>query len=146
MPLMGLKTDKLYLPWARITEVPAGVGGDPNWANVQGKPTTLAGFGLDAEVAAAAGGGLGYGQVYANKLAQRTAGINYVNTGQKPRFVSVVMGGGYIATIAGYVDGLEVTVHSSSAGTQGLCYLIVQPGSTYKVTAELGIQGWVELE
>lgn len=153
MPLMGLKTDKLYLPWTRITEVPAGVGGDPNWANVQGKPTTLAGYGVAAEVDAAAhASAIGSGQTWQDVTAQRAFDTTYTNTTGKP--ISILVngltsgsGGGITVTVGGVGMGYQYATGSGVGCTSNT--FVVPNGSTYRVGAAAGVSAsnrfWFEL-
>lgn len=89
--------------------------------------------------------GLGFNQVNRVVTGSRSSGVTYYNTTGRPILVHVLMSGGGANTLLGYVDGVNIAAHNSATSTQGLVYMVVPPGSSYKATAGLGIQLWTEL-
>lgn len=89
--------------------------------------------------------GIGFNQSYKDMIGSRVSGVTYYNNTGRPMFVYVAMSGGSSSTLLGYVNDLNVSAQNSSFATQGIIYMIVPPGASYKATAGLAIQSWFEL-
>ena len=95
---------------------------------------------------------LGVNQSWQNVLSQRSKGINYTNTTDKPIYISVTGRIDNSGTLRLYliIDGVEVSrdhrYNTPDGGHNNNLTAIVPPGSVYRVEGDGGyIQNWSEL-
>jgi hypothetical protein len=99
---------------------------------------------VSAAFAAYGGSGLGIGQTWQNVKNSRNLSTDYTNTTNKPIAVSIVCNPGTNA-INGFVDNINITQANSTSSFNSGMFMIVPPGSTYKVTSNMPITIWAEL-
>lgn len=99
------------------------------------------------------GQGLGYGQAWQVVTANRSTGVAYINTTNRPMAVSIYFYGTVPNSHAYaylHVGGIYATAgHVAGGVTDYTMYGIVPPGASYRVTTSgaiaIGGSGWTEL-
>lgn len=92
--------------------------------------------------------GIGVGQKFYDVKAQRVTGVNYLNSDNKSRVVSVsnINGGATATSAMMYVDDLLVCFSGAAASRRNCVSAIVPSGSTYRVDLSgMSVEQWVEM-